>query len=102
MPREGSFKELKVIVKSIEEMFNALNEVSESVERELTRPILDPIKEALSDKLLRDYLYNFPQYPQKNLKELEEEIKRAMGVEDDFKGYVKKLIENTSGNSGEP
>lgn len=98
MPRIRNLKGLEEVIKALREITNAAEEIVETVEETVLKPVVEPVKQTVNEVFLKEYLYNFRIAPQMELKELEDEIKKAMGVEGDLREYLREFFKN-SGSS---
>ena len=98
MPRIRNLKGLEEVIKALREITSATEEIVETVEETVLKPVVEPVKQTVNEAFLKEYLYNFRIAPQMELKELEEEIKKAMGVEGDLREYLREFFKNSSGS----
>ncbi len=102
MPRIRNLKGLEEVIKALREITSAAEEIVETVEETVLKPVVEPVKQTVNEVFLKEYLYNFRIAPQMELKELEDEIKKAMGVEGDLREYLREFFKNSSGSDRKP
>lgn len=95
LPRIRNLKGLEEVIKALREITNAAEEIVETVEETVLKPVVEPVKETINEVFLKEYLYNFRNPLQMELKELEDEIKKAMGVEGDLREYLREFFKNS-------
>ena len=99
MPDLRRLKGLREVIKAIVDLTKATEEIVETVEETVLEPVVEPVKQTINELLLKEYIYQFRIKPQMELAELEEEVKRSLGVEGDIQEYLREFFRSPSSNN---